>query len=207
MSRKAVSTDEYEVEKILDIQKKKNGSVIYKVKWVGYDICDSTWEPEENLENAKELIQNYTRELENHQNENMMLIKIAKPKRDQQVKNKPFSPIKSDILSKKRTKDLTNSVKSSDKKKEASVEKKKEQIEVDLSQSIVLEGNLAMNSPLKIAGVIHNKKNSTYDYFVEWKANSAGIKPRESKIDSFEFVKHRPDFLVSFLESNIKIKK
>lgn len=40
--------DMYTVEKILD-KRTKNGKHEYLVKWVGWDIRDSTWEPESNL--------------------------------------------------------------------------------------------------------------------------------------------------------------
>ncbi len=56
--------EEYEVEKVLDarIYRRKQQ---YLVKWLGYEMYDSTWEPEENLLNASELIKDYWEE---HQN-------------------------------------------------------------------------------------------------------------------------------------------
>jgi transposase InsO family protein len=50
--------EEYEVEEILDsrlIRRQRQ----YLVKWKGYDMYDSTWEPEENLENAREILNEY----------------------------------------------------------------------------------------------------------------------------------------------------
>jgi hypothetical protein len=50
--------EEYEVEKILDkriIHKKPQ----YLVKWFGYPLYDSTWEPIENLKNCKEKVKEY----------------------------------------------------------------------------------------------------------------------------------------------------
>jgi len=46
---------EYEVEAVLDsrIRKSKLG---YLVEWKGYGPKERTWEPAENLENAKEAI-------------------------------------------------------------------------------------------------------------------------------------------------------
>lgn len=42
--------DEYRVEKILAHEYAKDGSVLYQIKWLGYeDETDLTWEPEENL--------------------------------------------------------------------------------------------------------------------------------------------------------------
>ncbi len=44
----------YKVEKILD--KNVNGdNVEYKIKWKGYSINESTWEPLKNLKNIEEI--------------------------------------------------------------------------------------------------------------------------------------------------------
>ena len=48
-------SDFYEVETIIGKRIVK-GKIEYKVKWLGYDIKESTWEPEEHLINVKELI-------------------------------------------------------------------------------------------------------------------------------------------------------
>lgn len=50
--------DEYEVEKIIDKRIRKN-VIEYLVKWKGYDVWESTWLPMKNLNNTKELIQEY----------------------------------------------------------------------------------------------------------------------------------------------------
>lgn len=46
---------EYEVEAIID-RRLVNCKTEYKVKWKDYDMKDATWEPVENLINAKKLI-------------------------------------------------------------------------------------------------------------------------------------------------------
>jgi hypothetical protein len=65
MSRSAVSLssqshseEEYIVEKIID-KRFKNGRVEYLVKWQGYNIKDSTWEPMENLKSVLIMVQEY----------------------------------------------------------------------------------------------------------------------------------------------------
>ena len=45
------SDEEYEVERILG-KKIISGTVHYLVKWKGYDISESTWEPKQNLKNC-----------------------------------------------------------------------------------------------------------------------------------------------------------
>ena len=50
----------YNIEKILD-RRKTNGKLEYKIKWEGYPMNQSTWEPMKNLESAKELVEEYDR--------------------------------------------------------------------------------------------------------------------------------------------------
>lgn len=51
----------YTVERI--IGKKKEGKVLkYKVLWQGFSEKDATWEPESNLENVKDLVEEYEKE-------------------------------------------------------------------------------------------------------------------------------------------------
>ena len=50
----------YNIEKILD-RRKVNGKFEYKIKWEGYPMNQSTWEPMKNLESAKELVDEYNR--------------------------------------------------------------------------------------------------------------------------------------------------
>ena len=48
----------YLVERILN-RRKINGTYEYKIKWVGYPMSESTWEPLKNLETAKEIVAEY----------------------------------------------------------------------------------------------------------------------------------------------------
>ncbi len=50
---------EYEIEKIIDKRIKLNGKVEYKIKWLGYGDSESSWEPADQLYNAKEAIEEY----------------------------------------------------------------------------------------------------------------------------------------------------
>ena len=49
---------EYEVEAIKD-KRINDGKIEYLIKWAKYKDDESTWEPIENLENSKELIEEY----------------------------------------------------------------------------------------------------------------------------------------------------
>ncbi|SMQ49659.1 unnamed protein product [Zymoseptoria tritici ST99CH_3D7] len=55
--------DEYQVEKIL-AHESKRGKIQYRIKWLGYeDEADQTWEPQENLAGAVELLKEYHRSI------------------------------------------------------------------------------------------------------------------------------------------------
>lgn len=43
--------DYYEVEEILE-RKQQDNKTLYLVKWLNYDVSESTWEPEDNLDPA-----------------------------------------------------------------------------------------------------------------------------------------------------------
>lgn len=53
--------EEWEVEAILD-DRIRRGTRQYWVKWIGYPESDNSWEPEENLENAQNLLTAYRRQ-------------------------------------------------------------------------------------------------------------------------------------------------
>ncbi|KAI7501232.1 hypothetical protein KC367_g3024 [Hortaea werneckii] len=56
--------DEYRVEKIVKHDWLDDGTLVYQIKWQGYDDPgDMTWEPVENLEGAKEILQTYLKKI------------------------------------------------------------------------------------------------------------------------------------------------
>ena len=60
---------EYEIEKIIGKRKSKKGIIEYKIKWLGYDDSQSSWEPLSNLNHAKEAIKEYeNKNIENSKN-------------------------------------------------------------------------------------------------------------------------------------------
>ena len=60
---------EYEIEKIIGKRISKKGIIEYKIKWLGYDDSQSSWEPLSNLNHAKEAIKEYeNKNIENSKN-------------------------------------------------------------------------------------------------------------------------------------------
>jgi len=57
-----VGEAKYEVEQILDVDQRGQGcKVHYYIKWKGFPMSDSMWEPKEHLSNAQDLITNFYR--------------------------------------------------------------------------------------------------------------------------------------------------
>ncbi|CAF0976436.1 unnamed protein product [Adineta ricciae] len=50
---------DYDVEKILSKRTNNKGQVYYLIKWKGYSSKDNTWEPETNVDNCQNLIQEF----------------------------------------------------------------------------------------------------------------------------------------------------
>lgn len=76
----------YEVEKIVTSRINKKGIWVpisgkkeYLIKWVGYDSNQNTWEPERNLVNVKDLLEEFEKknETQDTMNRSRSLKKIA----------------------------------------------------------------------------------------------------------------------------------
>ena len=48
----------YTVEKILDCKVAK-GKKKYRIKWKGYPLSESTWEPAEHMTNCREMLRDF----------------------------------------------------------------------------------------------------------------------------------------------------
>jgi hypothetical protein len=55
---KLQGTEEYEVEKIVE-ERKRNGRLMYRIRWKGYGAEDDTWQTPRDLRNAPELIKEW----------------------------------------------------------------------------------------------------------------------------------------------------
>ena len=51
--------EEFEIEAILTHRTYKNRETRYLIKWKGYNTSENTWEPESNLSNAEEKLNDY----------------------------------------------------------------------------------------------------------------------------------------------------
>lgn len=67
---------EYEVQKVLDVRTKKNGSREFLVHWKGWSSRFDSWEPEDNL-NCDKLIADFDSKLEKAKNSSQKELRIA----------------------------------------------------------------------------------------------------------------------------------
>ena len=94
----------YNIEKILD-RRKVNGKFEYKIKWEGYPMSQSTWEPMKNLETAKELVEEYNR---SHSFLNQpKAVKQKNPEKDNTFIHKKKNREKEVKVENEKTKELT----------------------------------------------------------------------------------------------------
>ena len=187
--------DIYYIERILD-KRKVNGKYEYKIKWEGYPLNQSTWEPLENLQTAMELVNEFDKVYE------------------QQNKDKNESKNNS-YLKKKRL--LKKEVKKEEKGKEE-IEQKEEKNEIipveeekkpdneNNNGSINLEENeyirkYIINDSLKSVTTVRKKDNKLIAEVKKLKPNN---EIEDIEIETSRLKTENPWILLDFYESKIK---
>jgi len=225
-----MQSDYYLVEKI--IAKKKSGkSIKYLVKWVGFPLEQSTWEPIEHLENVKILLE----EFEKSQKENLNLdynpIKNSKSKDNEDISDSD-SKTESDLepksevsVSSKSNEFSKKSSNKSDVVKRVNTKnhyineislKKHSEYEVDLIKPLKygvelfddsnLQADLDFDEPFRILDSRMDEKKRVLCY-VEWKIRSDGMKPDNNYLTTDILKEKFPKFLIDYYESRIKFVK
>lgn len=168
----------YTVEKILN-KKKEGNKVKYLVKWEGYPMEDSTWEPEENLEYVQGLIDEFEHGLKD-------IYKQKKRGRPRKIEN-DNSDSDSDISRKKSNKII-----------------KYTGGQLLLDQYLNLSNaNVEKDEVETILSAKRNDKNCLICQ-VRWKIRSDGIQPDDSYVENKYLKKRYPKLLIEFYESKIK---
>ena len=63
-----VEGEQFEVERIIDMNTDEQGQRLFKVKWKNYGFHECTWEPRESLDNAKSMLEEFFKEEEEKRN-------------------------------------------------------------------------------------------------------------------------------------------
>ncbi|CAD5222369.1 unnamed protein product [Bursaphelenchus xylophilus] len=80
----------YEIEKILEHSVEPEG-VLYRIKWKGYSLKESTWEPERSLTSCPKILAAYKKK--NKLDGERTIKKTRRPKRKPVTQNEPKEPI------------------------------------------------------------------------------------------------------------------
>ena len=185
--------DIYYVEKILD-RRRVNDRYEYKIKWEGYPMNQSTWEPLENLKTAMELVEEYD-------NEHPFPKKLTGKKRKHAKKEE--------------TKDTTE-------KKENQIQEKKEEIEQpkeeeEQNKNINLDENkpiyainqsqeenvrkYIIDNTLEKVSTVRKRDNKLMAVVKKKKSNG---EYEEVEIETCKLRNENPWILLDFYESKIK---
>ena len=173
-SSSALSDNEYYVEKVLD-KKIENGEMRYLIKWEGWSIENSTWEPLENLGNIKNLIEKYEKEKRESRK------KLGRPA-------KPDKPEKTP-----RKKDEAPKKKVPENEEEEPVEKNEAGVMTDFDYNI----------PEEVISVKRDKDGQIL-CLVKFRERSDGILPENAYVPSSLLKDVYPKILINYYESKIK---
>ena len=187
--------DIYYIERILD-KRKVNGKYEYKIKWEGYPLNQSTWEPLENLQTAMELVNEFDKVYE-QQNKNK-----NEPKNNSYLKKKRL--LKKEV--KKEEKGKEEIEQKEEKNENTPVEEEKKPDNENNNGSINLEENeyirkYIINDSLKSVTTVRKKENKLIAEVKKLKPNN---EIEDIEIETSRLKTENPWILLDFYESKIK---
>ena len=178
----------YLVEKILNRRKVK-GKYEYKIKWVGYPMKESTWEPMRNLETAKNLVAEYD---------------STHPIENQHKSSKTSSKQKKSTFINKKRKEEKNEKNNQINQKEEVIDKSGKNNNIDLKEKDsknIFEKTYIIDDSLENVETV-KQKNQILMAVVD-KLDSNG-QITKTYIPTEELKKINPWILIKFYESKIK---
>ena len=187
--------DIYYIERILD-KRKVNGKYEYKIKWEGYPLNQSTWEPLENLQTAMELVNEFDKVYE-QQNKNK-----NESKNNSYLKKKRL--LKKEV--KKEEKGKEEIEQKEEKNENTPVEEEKKSNNENNNGSINLEENeyirkYIINDSLKSVTTVRKKDNKLIAEVKKLKPNN---EIEDIEIETSRLKTENPWILLDFYESKIK---
>ena len=187
--------DIYYIERILD-KRKVNGKYEYKIKWEGYPLNQSTWEPLENLQTAMELVNEFD--------------KVYEQQNKDKNESKNNSYLKKKRLLKKEVKKEEKGKEEIEQKEEKNenipVEEEKKSNNENNNGSINLEENeyirkYIINDSLKSVTTVRKKDNKLIAEVKKLKPNN---EIEDIEIETSRLKTENPWILLDFYESKIK---
>ncbi len=188
-------SDFYNIEKILD-RRKINGKLEYKIKWEGYPMNQSTWEPMENLITAKELVDEYdkqypfTNDMLNKKTKRIKKMSAKKP-----VKKAPKKENEPQIQEKTENEPQ----KEEEKPEQINLEENQINNDINIQNDPIRKYNI--DDSLKKVTTVRKRDNKLMAVVV--KMNELGM-TNEIEIETNSLKYDNPWILLDFYESKIK---
>jgi len=186
--------DIYYIERILD-RRKVNGRLEYKIKWEGYPMSQSTWEPLENLKTAMELVEEYDMLHKFPTEENLLKKKTARPKKER-IKKAATKEKENPIPEKK---EETEQPKEEEKGENINIDENQENNNIIFQEDITKKYNI--DDSLKIVNTVRKRDNKLMAVVVKMKENG---ETEEIEIETNTLKYDNPWILLDFYESKIK---
>ena len=188
-------SDFYNIEKILD-RRKINGKFEYKIKWEGYPMNQSTWEPMENLMTAKELVDEYDKQ---YPFTNDMLNKKTKRIKKMSAKKPVKKAAKKENEPQIQEKTENEPQKEEEKPEQINLEENQINNDINIQNDLVRKYNI--DDSLKKVTTVRKRDNKLMAVVV--KMNELGM-TNEIEIETNSLKYDNPWILLDFYESKIK---
>ena len=188
-------SDFYNIEKILD-RRKINGKLEYKIKWEGYPMNQSTWEPMENLITAKELVDEYDKQ---YPFTNDMLNKKTKRIKKMSAKKPVKKAAKKENEPQIQEKTENEPQKEEEKPEQINLEENQINNDTNIQNDFIRKYNI--DDSLKKVTTVRKRDNKLMAVVV--KMNELGM-TNEIEIETNNLKYDNPWILLDFYESKIK---
>ena len=188
-------SDFYNIEKILD-RRKINGKLEYKIKWEGYPMNQSTWEPMENLITAKELVDEYDKQ---YPFTNDMLNKKTKRIKKMSAKKPVKKAAKKENEPQIQEKNENEPQKEEEKPEQINLEENQINNDINIQNDPIRKYNI--DDSLKKVTTVRKRDNKLMAVVV--KMNELGM-TNEIEIETNNLKYDNPWILLDFYESKIK---
>ena len=188
-------SDFYNIEKILD-RRKINGKLEYKIKWEGYPMNQSTWEPMENLITAKELVDEYDKQ---YPFTNDMLNKKTKRIKKMSAKKPVKKAAKKENEPQIQEKNENEPQKEEEKPEQINLEENQINNDINIQNDPIRKYNI--DDSLKKVTTVRKRDNKLMAVVV--KMNELGM-TNEIEIETNSLKYDNPWILLDFYESKIK---
>ena len=188
-------SDFYNIEKILD-RRKINGKLEYKIKWEGYPMNQSTWEPMENLITAKELVDEYDKQ---YPFSNDMLNKKTKRIKKMSAKKPVKKAAKKENEPQIQEKTENEPPKEEEKPEQINLEENQINNDINIQNDPIRKYNI--DDSLKKVTTVRKRDNKLMAVVV--KMNELGM-TNEIEIETNSLKYDNPWILLDFYESKIK---